>query len=127
MKFIELPHGTSVKGEKIPAFKSELDAPKYNYVLGAVHGDEVEGAHLAKEIFKWLSETNEVNMPLVFVPVVNVDGFKAGTRVNGNGVDLNRNLPSAQWTPEAREAKYFPGTSPLSEPENKGGRYFETQ
>lgn len=119
MKFIELPHGTSVKGEKIPAFKSELDAPTYNYVLGAVHGDEVEGAHLAKEIFKWLSETNEVNMPLVFVPVVNVDGYKAGTRVNGNGVDLNRNLPSAQWTPEAREEKYFPGTAPLSEPENK--------
>jgi protein MpaA len=118
MKFIELPHGTSVKGEKIPAFKSELDAPTYNYVLGAVHGDEVEGAHLAKEIFKWLSETNEVNMPLVFVPIVNVDGYKAGTRVNGNGVDLNRNLPSAQWTPEAREEKYFPGTAPLSEPEN---------
>ena len=119
MKFIELPHGTSVKGEKIPAFKSALDAPKYNYVLGAVHGDEVEGAHLAKEIFKWLSETSEVDMPLVFVPVVNVDGFKAGTRVNGNGVDLNRNLPSSQWSPEAREEKYFPGTAPLSEPENK--------
>lgn len=119
MNFIELPHGTSVKGEKIPAFKSELDAPTYNYVLGAVHGDEVEGAHLAKEIFKWLSETNEVNMPLVFVPVVNVDGYKAGTRVNGNGVDLNRNLPSEQWTPEAREEKYFPGKAPLSEPENK--------
>lgn len=118
MKFIELPHGTSVKGEKIPAFKSELDAPTYNYVLGAVHGDEVEGAHLAKEIFKWLSSTDEVNMPLVFVPVVNVDGYIAGTRVNGNGVDLNRNLPSAQWTPEAREEKYFPGTAPLSEPEN---------
>jgi protein MpaA len=118
MKFIELPHGTSVKGEKIPAFKSELDAPKYNYVLGAVHGDEVEGAHLAKEIFKWLSETTEVDMPLVFVPVVNVDGFKAGTRVNGNGVDLNRNLPSSQWSPEAREEKYFPGKAPLSEPEN---------
>lgn len=119
MKFIELPHGTSVKGEKISAFKSVLDAPKYNYVLGAVHGDEVEGAHLAKEIFEWLSTTNEVDLPLVFVPIVNVDGFKAGTRVNGNGVDLNRNLPSAQWTPEAREEKYFPGTAPLSEPENK--------
>ncbi|AUN98514.1 DUF2817 domain-containing protein [Bacteriovorax stolpii] len=119
MKFIELPHGTSVKGEKIEAWKTSSDAPKYNYILGAVHGDEVEGAHLAKELFKWLKENDELNMPVVVVPVVNVDGYKAGTRVNANGVDLNRNLPSSQWSPEAREAKYFPGKEPLSEPENK--------
>lgn len=119
MKFVELASGTSVKGESIHAFKSEKTAPQYNYILGAVHGDEVEGAHLAQEIFKWLSSTDEVDMPLIIVPVVNVDGFKAKNRVNGNGVDLNRNLPSKQWTPEAREEKYFPGTAPLSEPENK--------
>jgi protein MpaA len=119
MKFVELTPGKSVKGEKIPAFKSEMDAPKYNYVLGAVHGDEVEGAHLAIKIHEWLCETNEVNIPIVIVPIVNVDGHKVGTRVNANGVDLNRNLPSAEWTPDAREAKYFPGTAPLSEPENK--------
>ena len=116
MKFTELPHGTSVKGEKIHAYKSEHSAAKYNYILGAVHGDEVEGAHLAKKLHEWLSETNEVDMPIIIVPVVNVDGYKVGSRVNANGVDLNRNLPSAQWTPEAREAKYFPGKAPLDFP-----------
>lgn len=123
MKFIELTSGISVKGEIIRAYKSERSVPeqntKYNYILGAVHGDEVEGAHLASELFKWLQETNEVDMPVIIVPIVNVDGFKLKTRVNGNGVDLNRNLPSDKWTPEAREEKYFPGHSPLSEPENK--------
>ena len=119
MKFTELPSGLSVKGEKIKAYKSNLDAPKYTYILGAVHGDEVEGAHLAQELFSWLKVTEEVNLPMVIVPVVNVDGFKMKSRVNGNGVDLNRNLPSAQWTPEAREEKYNPGTAPLSEPENQ--------
>jgi protein MpaA len=119
MKFTELESGTSVKGEKIKAYKSDIDAPKYNYILGAVHGDEVEGAHLAIKLHEWLAETNEVSLPMIIVPIVNVDGYKAGTRVNGNGVDLNRNLPSAQWTPEAREAKYFPGKAPLSEPENQ--------
>lgn len=119
MKFVELTPGTSVKGDLIHAYKSEKSAPKYNYILGAVHGDEIEGAHLAKELFAWLSDTNEVDLPLIIVPIVNIDGYKLKTRVNGNGVDLNRNLPSKQWTPEAREAKYFPGTAPLSEPENK--------
>ncbi|MDO9182779.1 MAG: DUF2817 domain-containing protein [Bacteriovorax sp.] len=123
MKFIELSPGKSVKGESIHAYKSESSsndkATKYNYILGAVHGDEVEGAHLASELFNWLKENNDIDMPIIVVPIVNVDGFKLKDRVNGNGVDLNRNLPSKQWTPEAREAKYFPGTAPLSEPENK--------
>lgn len=119
MKFIELPQGLSVKGEKIKSFKTEHEASQYNYILGAVHGDEVEGAHLAAQLLNWLQETNEVDLPVVIVPVVNVDGFKMNSRVNANGVDLNRNLPSRQWTPEAREAKYFPGVAPLSEPENK--------
>lgn len=119
MKFTELPAGKSVKGQPIHAFKSNIEAPRYNYILGAVHGDEVEGAHLAKKLYEWLCETNDVQMPVIVVPIVNVDGFAAGTRVNANGVDLNRNLPSEQWTPVAREEKYFPGTAPLSEPENK--------
>ena len=123
MKFTEIESGTSVKGEKIRCFKSENAnlsvGTKYNYILGAVHGDEVEGAHMALELFNWLSSSTEIDMPIIVVPVVNVDGFKEKMRVNGNGVDLNRNLPSKQWTPEAREAKYFPGTAPLSEPENK--------
>jgi protein MpaA len=119
MKFTELTPGKSVKGEIISAYISDKKADKYFYILGAVHGDEVEGAHLASELFKWLSETSEVDMPIIIVPVVNVDGFKEKNRVNANGVDLNRNLPSNQWTAEAREPKYFPGTAPLSEPENK--------
>jgi protein MpaA len=123
MKFSELLSGTSVKGESIRAYKSEKKIPeancKYNYILGAVHGDEVEGGHLAQMLLTWLLETDDVDMPIIIVPVVNVDGHKLKMRVNANGVDLNRNLPSSQWTHEAREAKYFPGVSPLSEPENQ--------
>lgn len=119
MMFSEIMSGQSIKGEKIPAYKSHIEADKYFYILGAVHGDEIEGAHLAKKLFEWLKESTTVQLPIVIVPIVNIDGFNAKSRVNANGVDLNRNLPSTQWTSEAREAKYFPGTAPLSEPENK--------
>jgi len=119
MKFTKLPSGTSVTGNEIPAYKSEISGAHYTYILGAVHGDEVEGAHLAKKIFEWLSEQNEIDTPVIIIPIVNIDGFSKNTRVNANGVDLNRNLPSKFWSPEALEAKYFPGTAPLSEPENK--------
>lgn len=119
MKFVKLQSGTSVKGNPIPAYKTNINSDKYFYILGAVHGDEVEGAHLAKELFSWLENEYNAELPIVVVPIVNVDGFEAKSRVNANGVDLNRNLPSKQWTAQAREAKYFPGKEPLSEPENK--------
>lgn len=118
MKFTKLNSGTSVAGNEITAFRSNTSGSHYTYILGAVHGDEVEGAHLAKKLFEWLTEQNEVEIPIIIVPIVNVDGFQNNTRVNANGVDLNRNLPSHFWSPEATEAKYFPGTAPLSEPEN---------
>ncbi len=119
MEFEKLQSGISVKGEKIEAFKSKITSSKYNYIIGAVHGDEIEGAHLAKKLFEWLKETSLAEMPIIIIPILNVDGFNSGTRVNANGVDLNRNLPSKQWSPEAKEEKYFPGIAPLSEPENK--------
>ena len=39
--------------------------------------------------------------------------------MNSSGVDLNRNFPSTDWSPEAKAPRYFPGTSPGSEPEVK--------
>jgi len=119
VKFIELKPGKSILNRDILAYKSEVNASKYFYVLGAVHGDEVEGAHLAAKLLEWAKENSELNLPIIFVPIVNIDGFVNNTRVNANGVDLNRNLPSSKWQAQFTEAKYNPGTSPLSEPENK--------
>ena len=108
----------SVNGQTIEAFKNDVAGDKYFYLIAGVHGDEVEGIHVLKELFTWLKE-NPQPYPIIVLPCLNIDGHLAGTRVNSNGVDLNRNLPSTKWSPEAREAKYFPGKSPLSEPENQ--------
>ncbi len=118
MTFELLKTATSVKGETISAYKNNVVGDKYFYLIAGVHGDEVEGVHVLAELFTWL-KANPQPYPIIVIPCLNIDGFKAGTRVNGNGVDLNRNLPSTKWEPIAREEKYFPGTHPLSEPENK--------
>ena len=120
MNFTPLRSGTSVEGEEIQAFKSEEKADKYNYLMAGVHGDEVEGVYLLKNLFDWLqNDQDNLSAPLIVIPVLNVDGYRSGTRTNSHGVDLNRNLPSVHWTPEAREKKYNPGEKPLSEPENQ--------
>ncbi len=119
MNFIDLKSGKSVEGEEIKAFKTEKKAKNYVYLMAGTHGDEVEGVYVVKQMFEWLKEQDDLDLDMVVVPVLNPDGLRNGTRINANGVDLNRNYDSATWSSEAREAKYFPGKAPLSEPENK--------
>ena len=118
MNFTPLKAGMSVEGDEILAYKSEEKGQKYTYLMAGVHGDEVEGVYLLKELFKWLQE-EDLALPLIVIPILNVDGYRSGTRVNAHGVDLNRNLPSSTWTNKARDDKYHPGGEALSEPENK--------
>ena len=119
MEFVKLPSGYTVKNQEICAFKTKGSFQSYTYLMAGTHGDEPEGVYVVQKLFEWLKEENPSTTPLVIIPVLNMDGYKEGTRVNANGVDLNRNYPSEDWTPEIREPKYNPGNSPLSEPENK--------
>ena len=118
MNFTPLKSGVSVEGDEIIAYRSEEKAPKYNYIMAGVHGDEVEGVYLLQELFKWLQD-EELSIPLIVIPILNVDGYRSQTRVNAHGVDLNHNLPSTNWSEKARDDKYHPGEAALSEPENK--------
>lgn len=119
MNFIELRAGKSVERSDIRVYRSEIKAAKYTYLMAGVHGDEVEGVYLLQELFSWLKENDEINIPLIVIPILNQDGYRSGNRINSHAVDLNRNLPSKGWSEEVREAKYHPGPAPLSEPENQ--------
>ena len=120
MIFSELESCTSREGHKIPAFKTDIKESKYLYIIGGVHGDEVEGVYVLKELFQWLSHEHTLkDLPMIVIPILNVDGYRAQTRVNAYSVDLNRNLPTQDWSPNFTQPKYNPGTKPLSEPENQ--------
>ena len=94
-------------------------------LMGGIHGDEPLGVHLAQKTLELLMEDEkkpqpEVTLPWILIPILNVDGFKANTRVNGRGVDLNRNYPSKSWAPDFEKDRYNPGPTPGSEAEIKG-------
>lgn len=87
-------------------------------LMGGVHGDEPEGVRLANETLAWLKRQDPHSVaPWILIPVLNVDGYAKGTRVNARGVDLNRNYPSKDWSPIAAKERYNPGTAPASEVE----------
>lgn len=97
-------------------------------LLGGIHGDEFSAVSI---VFKWMEILNEHHSGIFhwrFVPLGNPDGLLAetSTRQNFNGVDLNRNFPSNDWSELAlsywRERtnsnnRRFPGPSAGSEPE----------
>lgn len=126
---IHLPEWTRTDlGTPIELFASgelaTLKASRPLLLMGGVHGDEPLGVHLAQQTLEFLrtdesSSSPNVSVPWVLIPCLNVDGFRRGTRVNGRGVDLNRNYPSKSWSPEAAKERYNPGPSPGSEAEIK--------
>jgi len=98
------------------SFRLDSDGKPYIFI-GGTHGDEPEGVRLAEELLAWLNNAPESHKPWALITCLNPDGFAVGERTNGNGVDLNRNYPSANWSPESKGPRYFPGPSAGSEPE----------
>lgn len=99
-------------------------------LMGGIHGDEYSATSI---MFKWMDKLNQYHSGLfhwTVIPSLNPDGLlkSKAQRQNANGVDLNRNFPSANWDELAlkywRERTYenprrYPGPKPTSELETQ--------
>ena len=110
--------GHTALNRAIPAYRLLGSGPEV-LVLGGTHGDESEGVTLALALLDSLLSHCPFRLQLTLVPMLNLDGVIAGTRMNGRGVDLNRNLPTQDWTSEVLNPRYAPGPFAASEPENQ--------
>ncbi|WP_413944646.1 M14 family zinc carboxypeptidase [Bdellovibrio sp. HCB-162] len=115
------------KGMPVIAYEFANGGPEV-LILGGVHGDEIEGVIASQELLKRFMESFPYKLNLTLVPQFNFEGVIFKTRGNGNGVDLNRNMPTKDWSPEVKTPRYHPGPSAGSENENKGlMTYLETK
>ena len=110
--------------------KSVVQHPIRILLIGGIHGDERTASSI---VLQWLDALNQSEVQEFqwrIAPLVNPDGLLAAkaTRVNANGVDLNRNFPTPNWSQEAprywkartgSDPRRFPGRAPLSEPESR--------
>lgn len=118
--------GYSSKGRTIRAYYFGSGASAVVYT-GAIHGNESSTKALMD---KWIAELEAnarsipANISVVVVPIVNPDGYAAGTRTNGNNVDLNRNFGTSDWRKDITTVTNAPfpgggGDAPMSQPETK--------
>jgi len=118
-------YGKSREGNPITVWLPEGDDPEI-LILGAVHGDEAETTVVLSEALRFVPREA---LRSAVVLCGNPDGLLRGTRGNAAGVDLNRNMPTANWLPDpvcyksrendTRDIELSPGTHPGSEPETQ--------
>ena len=88
-------------------------------ILGGVHGDEPEGNYAALGLLKKWIQHFPYQLQVTLIPCFNIEGSLTAERKNQNKVDLNRNLPTKNWTPQFESERFQPGEKASSEPENK--------
>ena len=116
-----LESASTILNNEIQLIGDDKDYGK-TLVIGVVHGDEPQGEFL---INHYLENCGKVPENILFIPALNPDGLKLNTRVNSNGVDINRNFPTKNWEKSAKFDtdgeinRYFGGENPNSEIETR--------
>jgi protein MpaA len=111
-----LPTGRSVDGRPLRAiFRGDPAAPVRILVVGPVHGNEPAGIRIVRAL---AGMQLPAGVALVLVKDPNPDGHADHTRVNADGVDLNRNFPHG-WRRSQVGSLQYGGPRPLSEPESR--------
>jgi protein MpaA len=89
-------------------------------IFGGIHGSEPTSTALAQRFLDHLRDHPELyaDRQIAVLPAANPDGLLVGSRTNANGVDCNRNFPTANWRPHRRDARRH-GPTPGSEPETR--------
>lgn len=118
-------YGTSYEGNALKVWLPETCPPDI-LILASIHGDESETTVVLSDALRSIRPDGLKNAVIL---CGNVDGLARGTRGNARGVDLNRNFPTANWSPEPvcyksragepQDIELSPGTDPASEPETK--------
>ncbi len=114
MIFDSLSFGKSLEDQPIPVYKSEVKSAKHIYLIAGLHGDSYESIYVLDKLYYWLNHEHTMeDLPLIIIPILNIDGYVRQTRENSRDCDLNTNFPT-EIASEFTKSQIF-----LSEPETQ--------
>ncbi len=106
--------GRSVRHHRLRAYEmGSRNAAKTVVVIGAMHGNETEGATVISAL---MAGKPIKDVHIWAIRRDNPDGVLTHHRRNAHGVDLNRNFPT-KW--KKLSGSYYSGPRPASEPETR--------
>ncbi|PIE03698.1 MAG: murein peptide amidase A [Acidobacteria bacterium] len=118
-------YGQTVEGNPLVYWHPKDTAPEI-VVMASIHGDEAETTVVLSEALRYTACSD---LRCAVILAANPDGMMRGTRCNARGVDLNRNMPTENWTDqpvtyrsregEPRDIELSTGEFAGSEPENQ--------
>ena len=118
-------YGASLEGVPLTVYLPDSVSAEI-VILASIHGDEAETTVVVSEALRCIPRRD---LQAAVILCGNPDGLLRGTRGNGRGVDLNRNFPTSNWSPDpvyyktrandARDIALSPGAEPASEPETR--------
>lgn len=91
-------------GMPVEVIYGEETGPKL-LVCGAVHGDEINGIEIIRQLLPLLSPPN-LRGAIIAVPIINVPGFLAQSRYLPDRRDLNRSFPGSRGGSQASRIAY---------------------
>lgn len=125
-----LPIGHSTQGVPIEVLCQDSFQEVQLLIIASQHGDETEGVQIIARALQQIGlSSDELSPCIAIISPLNPDGLSLGIRANSRSVDLNRNFPTHNWSPELvgvrehadapRVPTWSPGSHPGSEVETQ--------
>ncbi|OFZ46907.1 MAG: hypothetical protein A2381_03665 [Bdellovibrionales bacterium RIFOXYB1_FULL_37_110] len=98
MDFVESIIGRTLLGNPIAAsFSQNFYNDKWLYLIAGIHGDEIEGIYLLKELLPWLKDSIKLTIPCILIQNIDVDGYLFPLNKTENEATINNLFPTSSF------------------------------